>query len=219
MNTVLTFVLLGGLAAAGRWVPRYLRSLRSRDAVPHLAGQGFLVYDARTSPPSLPFPEFRHEHAVVEFSITRRHRPDTAFQYRYTPTGRQNAQVGSSCAIVPVPFSIPLMTIKRGRTSIASPASGPRVETDSEHFDRLYEVTSTDERAAFTLLSYEVIEWFLNPPWLAEETTFRISGTRLLAIRPQIQETLLPNLLEMVDSLAATFPAVLAELYPPSPSR
>lgn len=217
MTTILRLLVLGGLVAALRWLPHYFRRQRSRDATPYLSAKGFLVYDAPAPAPTLPFPEFRHEYAKVEFSITRRDRPGTAFQYRYLPAGRRSAGVGLSCAVLPLPFSIPIITIKRGRTSIPFPASGVRIETDLERFDQMFEVTSIDERGAFTLLSYEVMEWFLAPSWLAEETTFRVCGTHLLATRPQVDELLLPNLLKMADSLRATFPSVLAELYPPRP--
>lgn len=190
---------------------------RMDDAVAQLSQQGYSVIPKIATPPSFPFPEFSHRKGKVRLHITQPDTFDTAFHYTYSYSRKVNdrrSTVRLSCAVVPLPLNAPMTSIWKGSRSIIGMVIGNRVDVGSERFNSLYEVDGTDERFVVTLLSDEVIDWFLSEPAISSGVTVRIAGNWMLLVRPVVEHHELPGMLVMAQELRDRMPRVLPSIYP-----
>lgn len=194
-----------------------IRSARRRmeESAIRLRQQGYSVVTAIPKGPAFPFEEFRRTRASVPLHITQPGTYDTAFHYQYVVgSGDNKKTLLFTCAVVPVPFSSPGLSIWRGSRSILGAVMGNRVETDSESFNSVYEVKCNDERFAYTMLSYEVIDWFLSDPGYSSGVTVRVNQNWMLLVRDRVDDDEIPGMLRLAQLLRDRFPGVLTSLYP-----
>lgn len=213
----LLLLIAAGFVLASRFLRQNKDRAQREEATPLLTTEGWIVVDQPAEVRGLPFPDFAapRRGCTIEYQILRVGSPDTAFQYRYSVglgSGRSNQR--SSCALLTVPFDVPLISVKRGGPSALDRWFGGRVRTGDETFDRVFYVTSSDERCARDLLTHDVREWFYDVPRSAAQTIFRFSGTQMLAIGPRMSAASLPALFNLADSLRDVLPDDLAQLYP-----
>lgn len=219
----IVFVLLQLLLAVGLpvavivWVVRRNRRRQSERAaaIPILNQMGFWVDPTTTPVPPFPFVDLTNTGTKVDFRITGNGTQDTAFHFWYVVGFGNNKQtIRRSCAVLPLPFHAPPISIWRGGRTPFGALGGNRVDSESPAFNSAYEVSCADERFAFTALNYEVIEWFLHSPPAVHRSTVRLNGPWMIMMREQVADLELPQLLQAATSLRAAFPKVLVSLYP-----
>lgn len=203
------FLIYIAVTGAGR------RRRQLEEAAQQLRHLGYSVVPEIPQPPAFPFNEFKNTGGDVTLHMTQPGTYDSAFHYTYvTGSGDDKTTVRLSCAVVPVPFFIPPVSIWRGGRSILGSMMGNRIDTDSERFNALYEVECDNERLAYTLLSYELIDWLLAEPAFSSGATFRFSGSWLMLVRSVVETHELPGMLIMAQMTRDRLPKVMASLYP-----
>lgn len=177
-----------------------------------------LGYSVRTSvpgAPTLPFDEFSKPRPATGLHITQPGTSDSAFHFEYTyRVDKYKKTYRLSCAVVPVPFRSPGVSVWKSSRSVVGAVSGNRIETDSARFNSAYEVECADERFAYTMLSYEVVDWFLNEPAYSSGVTVRANQNWMLLVSDRVEHQQLPGLLVMAQQLRDVLPGVLASFYP-----
>lgn len=208
------FMLVAFAIVFGRLL--FAKDTKLPDAVARLHQQGYQVIPEIRRAPTFPFSEFTNNpYGRTRVHITVPGTFDTAFHFSYvyeTNTGTATERLG--CAVVPVPFVAPAITIRKGSRSVASFFQGNRVNTDSAPFNSAYAVECKDERFAYTLLGYELIDWLLSEPAFSSDLTVKMKDNWMLLYSPNVTYEALPGILTMAQTARGRLPAVLTSMYP-----
>ena len=117
-----------------------------------------------------------------------------------------------TCVIAPVPSGWPYLSVVPERTAsrLRSTFALPDIETESEEFNRRFEVRSTDRRFALALLDPRMMRWLLEQ---VVDVGFEVLGGRQMLFRPRVTTSLddLARAVELYDRLLEQIPRVVRD--------
>jgi hypothetical protein len=211
-------VLIALLGAVGSWVKRNNHNKIVAKAKAVAAEAGLSIDVGPKEPPTSPFDVMeRGTSKAVWFHMWPPSGGDSVFRYQYTTgTGKNRSTSRYTCALVPVPFNAPHLTIgPEGFWSSLGQMVGIRdVEIESAVFNDRYRVSCDDERFAITLLDHDMIAWLLSPSSGGGTVRFELVGNGLLCVSDELPFEQMPSLLAWASQVRQHLPEVLSELYP-----
>ncbi|MEP6758561.1 MAG: hypothetical protein ABJB55_05150 [Actinomycetota bacterium] len=223
----MTLLLFGaGLVVAGvAWGVRARRRTRRQRALVRLCvdtGLEFAVSDPFPDTLFLPFRLFgRGSARGVDIVVWDRGDAGAlrVFGYWYeeaTDAGQVRASM--TCGIVPLPFSVPPLTVcPRG---FADPSGevvpGVAVSLELEAFNRRFAVTAIEARAAVAFLDQRMMGALLALP---VDVAIHVREDRMLLVARSMEPEKTLLLLELARGLQRRVPRVMASLYPPRPAE
>jgi hypothetical protein len=214
--------LLGVVVAAGTigfflWLNHKYRVRPRSDSMQAEAGRLGLRFshDDRDGLLSLPFELFGRAATIRDLenvvSGSLRGNEVVLFDYHYAQG--EDADFRFSCAMVPVPSTWPAFLIRpeSGLSRAARDVGLRDIETESEAFNRTFEVRCPDPRFALALLEPRMMEWLLG---LGPRTGFEIWSGRMLCFVPQVQPWEIESVLRTALAFRERIPPVVSSLYP-----
>lgn len=216
-RTLFAVVIAAGCVGFFFWLNHTFRVRPRSDAMQAEAGRLGLRFSHadRDGLLSLPFELFGRAATIRDLenvlSGPRNGVEVALFDYRYSQG--EDADFRFSCAMVPVPSTWPTFLLRPERAlSRAARDVGLRdIETESEAFNRAFEVRCADRRFALALLEPRMMEWLLD---LGPRSGFEIWGGRLLCFAPQVKPWEIESVLRTALAFRERIPRVVSSLYP-----
>lgn len=136
----------------------------------------------------------------------------------WVQTRPDEARRTMTCAVVPLPFSVPgIDVVPRGQIDpSAEPVAAEIVHLELDTFEQRFEVRATDPRAAVALLDQRMMATLLRVP---VRVAMHVNEDAMLLVAPLLQPGEVLALLLCATTLADRVPPVVASLYPPRPRR
>ncbi len=136
-----------------------------------------------------------------------------------TARGRPwEARVPLTCAIVPLPFTVPRIEIAPRDVARAAMGSitGRELDLELESFNRRFDVRCDDRRFAVAFLDQRMMRTLLGLPG---KIVVLANEDRMLMVSERLDPAQMLLLLEAARVTGERVPAVVASLYPPRPAR
>jgi hypothetical protein len=123
-----------------------------------------------------------------------------------------------SCAVAALPFGCPKLEIapRDAVGTMADALLGSEVELELEAFNRRFRVQATDRRFAVAFCDQRMMRALMGLP---QGVTVAVNEDRVLVRAPALPPAQVLLLFEAVRALGRAVPPVVADLYPPRPSK
>jgi len=184
------------------------------------AGVEFAVVDPFPDTLLLPFRLFARGSARGVDMVVWDHRDESGavrvFDYWFEEEANGLARVSMTCAVVPLPFTVPPLSVcPRALTDPSGEVvSGVDVTLELETFNRRFAVSAVETRAAVAFLDQRMLAALLALPL---QVAIHMREDRMLLVAPPLEPAQVLTLLDVAHGLARRVPRVMASLYPPRP--
>ena len=123
-----------------------------------------------------------------------------------------------TCAVVAMPFGCPRLEIRphEGLGQVADTLSGSDIDLELEGFDRRFRVRADDRRFAIAFCDQRMMRALMGLP---TGVTIAVNEDRLLLRAAELPPPELLLLFEAARAIGRAVPPVVADLYPPRPSK
>lgn len=211
--------LLAIAAIAGVRSWRRTRHRRQLVRLCRVAGVAFAVVDPFPDTLLLPFRLFARGSARGVDMVVWDQRDAGAvrvFDYWFEEEGNGLARVSMTCGVVPLPFTVPPLSVCPRALADPSGEAVPGVDVsfELEAFNRRFVVSAVETRAAVAFLDQRMMAALLALPL---EVAIHVREDRMLLAARSLEPAQVLTLLDVAHVLARRVPRVMASLYPPRP--
>jgi hypothetical protein len=217
-------VLVGAVSAAAVWTWGRARARASRQRRLMLlcmrAGLDYAPVDPFPDTTWVPHPLFSHTRIGTENVVWDREANDglRVFDLWYEDVGEEGGRPSRrwmTCAVVPVPFSCPRLTVvPRGIEDVSG--LGSEVRFELEAFDRRFRVECEDRRFAYAMLDQRMMQALLGMP---DGVSVDANEDVLVLHAPMLPPERVLLLYEAASAVRKHLPRVASDLYPARPVR
>ena len=208
---------VGAIAAIRSW--RRTRHQRQLVRLCLDAGVEFAVVDPFPDTLLLPFRLFARGTARGVDMVVWDRRDSGAvrvFDYWFEEEANGLVRTSMTCGVVPLPFTVPPLSICP--RALADPSGevvpGVEVSLELETFNRRFAVSAVEARAAVAFLDQRMMAALLALPL---EVAIHAREDRMLLVARSLEPERVLTLLDIAHGLARRVPRVMASLYPPRP--
>ncbi|MEO8692128.1 MAG: hypothetical protein ABI658_01350 [Acidimicrobiales bacterium] len=221
MGFVVIFVV-AVLVGAVLWYLQTVALTRRRKRMSEVAarhGLSFSAKDPFRMPVTLPLAFFDRGHSRkasnVMYGRTADGHDRRAFDYQYTTGSGKNRRVYNySCGLISTGAQWPQLTLgpEGFFERVLDVVGGADIQFESEEFNRVWEVRSSDSRFASALIDPEMMLFLMEK---AEGARIEVHGPWILFSGEQRDPDSLPQAITVAEAFREGIPPVVWSLYPP----